>query len=85
MVNLNKISLGLTLLIHVSILGIFKLLDNFSLIITIYIISLICGIILKFFTKNRLKKIGWGIFYGSLISVVIISGFIIWLELNYPK
>jgi len=85
MVNLNKISLITTLLIHILVVVIFKLLDNFSLIISIYTISLICGIILKFSNKNRLKKIGWGIFYGSLISLIIIGGFMLWLKLNYPK
>ena len=85
MVNLSKISLVLTVLIQFSIVLFFKLLDNFSLIITISIISLVCGFLLKFYSENGLKKIGWGLFYGSIIALVLIGGFIIWLEFNYPK
>ncbi len=85
MVNLSKISLALTLLIHISIIAIFKLLDDFSLIITVYIISLVCGLLLKFYSKNSLKKIGWGLFYGSITSLILVGGFMIWLESNYPK
>ena len=83
--NLSRISLVLTLLVQLSIVLFFKLLDDFSLIITIYIISLVCGILLKFYSKNGFKKIGWGLFYGSIVALVLIGGFMIWLEFNYPK
>lgn len=85
MVNLSKISLALTFIIHISIIGAFKLLDDFSLIITVYIISFISGLFLKSYSKNSLKKIGWSLFYGSITSLVLVGGFIIWLESNYPK
>jgi hypothetical protein len=72
-------------MIHISIAGIFKLLDNFSFIISIYFVTLICGLLLRFNSKSSLKKIGLGLVYASIISLLLIGGFMIWLELNYPE
>ena len=85
MPHIAKISFALTLLVHISMLVIFKLLDNFDLILTIYCISLVCGLLLKLYAKNRLKKIGWGLFYGSILSLLLSGSFMIWLEINYPN
>lgn len=83
--NLSRISLVLTLLIQFLCVFYLKLLDNFSLIITIYIISLICGGVLEFYSKNAFKKIGWGLFFGSIIALILMGGFMILLRSNYPK
>jgi hypothetical protein len=85
MMNISKISLVLTLIAHISVLLTFKLLDDFNLIITIFSISLICGFLLKLYAKNSLKKVGWGLFYGVITSLILVGGFMIWLEINYPK
>jgi hypothetical protein len=85
MMNISKISLVLTLIAHISVLLTFKLLDDFNLIITIFSISLICGFLLKLYAKNSLKKVGWGLFYGVITSLILVGGFMIWLESNYPK
>jgi len=43
------------------------------------LISFITGIILILSTKNvSIRKIGWGIFYGSVTSICLIVGFLIW-------
>jgi len=85
MVNLSKTSLVLTLLIQFSIAFFLKLLDHISLITIVYIISLVCGLLLSLYSNNSFKKIGWGLFYGSTITLLSIGSFIIWLEINYPK
>jgi hypothetical protein len=85
MVKFSKISFILTLIIHISVTGIFKLLDNFSLIISFFFVTLICGFVLRFNSKSSLKKIGLGLIYGSITSLLLIGGFMIWLELNYPE
>jgi hypothetical protein len=85
MVNISKISFALTLIVHISILLNFKLLDDFNLIITMYTISLVGGLLLKLYAKNNLKKVGWGLFYGAITSLILVIGFIIWLAINYPK
>ncbi|MTI41088.1 hypothetical protein [Fulvivirga lutimaris] len=57
-----------------------KLLDSFSLIIVIFISCVIGGFFLK-----RIKSttnLGWGLFFGSLTSLVITIGFTIWLSFN---
>ena len=82
--NLNKIICVLTFLIHILIAVTFKLLDNFSLIFTIYITSFVCGFLLKTYSKNKFKQIGWGMFYGSLIPLTIVAIFMFWFESNYP-
>ena len=85
MVKFSKISFILTLIIHISVTGIFKLLDNFSLIISFFFVTLICGFVLRINSKSSLKKIGLGLIYGSITSLLLIGGFMIWLELNYPE
>ena len=85
MINISKISFALTLIVHISILLTFKLLDDFSFIITIYTISLIGGLLLKLYAKNSFKKIGWGLFYGAVASLILVVSFMSWLAVNYPK
>ncbi len=64
-----------------------KLLDNFFLIIMIFIACLLGGRSMKSSSSSnsQKKEIGWGIFYGSLTSLTLTIVFIIWLVLNYPK
>ena len=64
-----------------------KLLDNFFLIIMIFIACLLGGRSMKSSnsSNSQKKEIGWGIFYGSLTSLTLTIVFIIWLVLNYPK
>ena len=84
-ISLKKISLILTLLVHILIVGVFKLLDSFSLIFSIYFTFLIIGFLLKFYSKNKFKEIGWGLFYASITSIIFVGSFLIWLDSNYPK
>jgi hypothetical protein len=73
-------TLGLHLLVFLTL----KLLDNPGTIITIYISSLVIGLILKLqkYKSNRQKiyEIGWGIFYGSLTSLGIVIGLFAFLS-----
>ena len=69
-----------TIVLQVSIALTLKLLDNFDLIIMIFIISLSVGGLINF-SKNqiKIKNVGWGLFYGSLTSLGIVLIFMIWL------
>ena len=65
-----------------------KLLDNFWLIIGIFILSIVIGGLIKFSkTVNNATviNIGWGLFYGSLTSLGLVIIFMIWLSFNFPK
>jgi len=65
-----------------------KLLDNFTLIIVILILSIVFGGIIKFSNEKSnltIANIGWGLFYGSVTSLGLIIIFIIWLSFNFPK
>ena len=66
-----------------------KLLDNFYLIILIFILCLVIGGLINFSNKDTKKEmtnaIGWGLFYGSLTSLGLVIVFMIWLSFNFPK
>jgi len=78
---MKAISYALTLSIHIILVFSLKLLDDFRLIVLALFISLLTGTILNFFSQNPLaKNIGWGIFYGSLTSIIILAVFMLWLS-----
>lgn len=81
------ISFLLTLLIQFLSILTLKLLDNFYLIILIFIACLITGHIFRTNTSSTSakKEIGWGLFYGSITSLLLTIVFIIWLSFNFPK
>ncbi|PZX39260.1 hypothetical protein LX97_02626 [Nonlabens dokdonensis] len=85
MINLNKISFVITIVIHIYIALSYKLLDNFNSIIFTYAISTLFGFLLKLFCSKNLKKIGWGIYYGSIVPLILLGVFMIWLYAYYPK
>ena len=78
-----------TILLHFISVKALKLLDNFWLIIIIFFLTLFIGTLLNFSnpqTKTKIsKQIGWGLFYGSLTSIVVIVILMIWLSFNFPK
>jgi hypothetical protein len=83
-------SIFLVATIGLQFLSVFtlKLLDNFFLIIGIFIFCIAIGGIINFSkpTKNStIKNIGWGLFYGSLTSLGLVTVFMIWLSFNFPK
>jgi hypothetical protein len=66
----------------------FKLLDNFIPIISIFITCMVAGLLLKYTNDNPkriVKNLGWGLLYGSLSSVALLIAFMIWLSFNFPK
>ena len=81
------ISFLATLLIQFLSILTLKLLDNFSLIILIFIACIITGYIFRTNTSSTSpkKEIGWGLFYGSIASLLSIIVFMIWLSFNFPK
>ena len=81
------VSFVLTILIQFLSLMTLKLLDNFYLIILIFISCLLAGFLIKMNSsvKSRTKEIGWGLLYGSLTSVTLVILFVIWLSFNFPK
>ncbi len=77
----------LTILIQFLSLLTLKLLDNFYLVILIFITCLVSGLLIKTnnSTKSKTKEIGWGLLFGSLTSLALTILFIIWLSFNFPK
>jgi len=80
--------LALTLLVQfLSVLSL-KLLDNFGLIIGVFAISLLMGGFIRFSksqSSGTIAALGWGLFYGSLASLLIVLVFIVWLSFNFPR
>jgi VIT1/CCC1 family predicted Fe2+/Mn2+ transporter len=85
---MKAIAFALTLLLHFLMVVYLKLLDNFFLIISLMIASIMVGSAIaysgKSFNANK-RKIGTGIMLGALTSICIIIGFMIWLSFNFPK
>lgn len=72
----------LTISLHLLCILALKLLDDIKIIIVIFFVSLILGVIIKLTEKNRkslLSDIGWGLFYGSITSSVLVITFLFWL------
>ena len=45
------------------------------------------GIVFKVASRKsskRVRAIGWGMVYGSIISVLVLTGFMAWLYFNLP-
>lgn len=71
----------------ISVLSL-KLLDNFSVVIGIFVLNIVIGGLIKFSKTNTnltVANIGWGLYYGSLTSIGLIIVFMIWLSFNFPK
>lgn len=73
----------LTLLLHFIAILTLKLLDNFFPIIAIFLGSIVFGLIILITTNDKgsnRRKIGWGLFYGSITSLTLTIAFTIWLN-----
>ncbi|MFZ4929205.1 hypothetical protein [Chryseobacterium sp. Mn2064] len=84
---MKYIFLIITITIHFSLIVSLQLLDGFEIIIGIFIACLLVGALLYFLKSEKLlsfKNLGFGLFYGSLISLVSTIGFMIWLSYNFP-
>jgi hypothetical protein len=82
------VSYAFVVIFQIIIILQLKLLDNFYLILLIFITFLITGIKMNFFSKSKnvnFKNVGWGVFYGSLTSISLTILFITWLSYNFPK
>jgi hypothetical protein len=66
-----------------------KLLDHFSIIIILFLLCLVFGGVLNFSKKepaeSGLRAIGWGLFYGSVASLLTVGAFMIFLLFSFPK
>ncbi|BFO68538.1 hypothetical protein NK356_09095 [Chryseobacterium sp. S0630] len=85
---MKYILLILTIVIQFIIIVSLQLLDSFELIIGIFIACLLLGALIYFSKSEKissLKNLGFGLFYGSLISLVSVIGFMTWLSYNFPK
>jgi len=84
---IKPISFLSTFFIQLFILFFVKILDN----LFEFIVFLTCCILIGFFIKVKkastvkMKEIGWGVLYGSLTTLTLISSFLIWLVYNFPK
>lgn len=77
-----------TIVLQFLLLFALKLFDNFYLIIGIFVLCLIIGGIANFSNaaaNSTAKRIGWGLFYGSLITLGLLAIFIAWLSFNFAK
>ncbi|MGH1517682.1 hypothetical protein [Chryseobacterium sp. JK1] len=84
---MKYIFLIITIAIQFSLIVSLQLLDGFEIIIGIFIACLLVGALLYFLKSEKLshfKSLGFGLFYGSLISLVSTIGFMIWLSYNFP-
>ncbi len=82
------ISFIVTLFLHFSIILSLKLLDDFNSILIILFASIIIGLSIKLFHKNRninLNHLGWGILYGSISILTLLMITISWLGYNFPQ
>jgi hypothetical protein len=63
-----------------------KILDSLYFIFAIMVACAVVGYVISR-AKNRrmLADIGWGMLYGSLIVIILSTGFLIWLAYNFPK
>ncbi|UKB82138.1 hypothetical protein LF887_14100 [Chryseobacterium sp. MEBOG06] len=79
--------LTITIVIQLILVITLQLLDGFETIIGIFIICLLIGALLYFLKSEKLlyfKNFGFGLFYGSLISLVSVIAFMTWLSYNFP-
>jgi hypothetical protein len=85
--KLKITSFILTILIQFLSIVVLKLLDDFHLIIMIFIACLAVGLLAKLFnpTNSNIQKIGWGLLFGSLTSLTLTVLFVVWLSFNFPK
>ena len=86
---MKSIFLTLTTALQFLLLYTLKLLDSFWLIIVIFIISMVIGVQLNSSKKEEertmINNLGWGLLYGSLISLGGVIVFIVWLTFNFPR
>jgi hypothetical protein len=71
----------LTVLIHIFCVLCSKFLDDFLILISIFICTLIIGLVILFLTpktSSLTRNIGWGLLYGSLTSIVSSGVFLLW-------
>lgn len=76
----NIFFLILTIAVYYILLTVFKLLNNFNIIILIFIAGILGGILLKKYTKSKaIKDLGWGLLYGTLFTICAVIGIFIYL------
>lgn len=81
--KIKIISYILTLILQ--LLLILKLLDSFFLNSIAFIVCLASGLIMNTVKSDNkiIKDIGWGLFFGSITSLVLILGLLILLAYNF--
>ena len=84
---MKVITFLLTLFFHALVSIKLELLANFYSTLAILIIGSTLGFLLCIRSKKEAYsyQFGWGILCGSLLYLVIIILFILWLTYNYPK
>jgi hypothetical protein len=77
----------LTILFQFLLVFVLKFLDNFVLLIFLYLAMLATGLILKFKTEEETtaNEIGRGIFNASLTVIIVMILFFLWLSANFPR
>jgi len=78
--------LTVTISLHFLSLLVFEPLNNFAVIVIILFSSLLLGFALKYLPTQEtspLKKIGWGLLYGSLVSTILIFLAFAWIMANF--
>lgn len=75
----------ITLIVHTILVFTLKLLDNFYLILGIMLAGVVAGTIILIRKNAKFKNVGWGICYGSALSLIMLIVFTTWLSYNYPQ
>lgn len=82
----KTISALTTFIILAIIICLIKVLDNPELAFGVPLLSLLIGFIMRYQKTNPvIQKTGTGIFYSSLICLLLLGAFLIWLSYNWPK
>jgi hypothetical protein len=81
---MKSVYFTITLFFHFILVFTLKLLDSLYFLLAIMVVGIVAGLILLK-GKAGFKDAGWGICYGSAVSLVFVVTFIIWLYYNFPK
>lgn len=82
----KAISAFTTFTVLILFIYIIKSLDNPEFTFGIPFLCLLLGLLMRYQkTKPTIRKIGSGIFYSSLICLLLLGSFFIWLSYNWPK
>ncbi len=83
---MRAISFLVTIALLTAMVIYIKVLDNLYIAFGIMGVSALSGLLLyKLKRKGATSDIGYGIVVGSVIAILLLAVFILWLSYNFPK